>query len=192
MITTKGRSFATQVYNQLKAIETREIIEDVKKSCTYKGYIDFPNEMKRTGTVFKMKNSRLQDFEFILEATSCCRADRLGGKHHSARCIKTLNPNSIYVLVVPDDEFYVGYSNPRQEADNNDRIITNINNKHVISDIDFVIKSSQVDGLLTYINEIKGNVFHKPKTLKKYIFNYLYPEKNIEEAEKPAEMMANA
>lgn len=154
----KGNKFNLKIYEALNKISGVEAL----KEYSLKNFKEYPDENKRVDVVFTIKTEFITYSEPIfIECTTSCRADRINGKHHSARVAKEYNKNSKYILVFPDDNVYSTYKTPEREIKTNNELKRKINNKTVLTDIDKALKESEfvsfVDGLCKYNGDVIDN-----------------------------------
>ena len=158
-----GNNFNEEVFNQLSR---NNKITNLQKKVKYVNPL-YVEEGKIVDVSFKVDNPILSKFSFVLELTTSVRGDRVRGSSHSARIVKSCNPNIICLLVLKPEEKYDTYKNPKEEIKQARRIMDRINNEKMLTDIDFALTSDSLNDLIDILCEIKGRKIQKSVTVKK-------------------------
>ena len=102
-------------------------------------------------------NGKLGQVRFFIDTTTSARGDRIKAKAQDAEIYEKFGFKSVYLIVLPDDEFFDknGYANPTKEKNSCKNTVYrhNFRNLHKDEKVSLIVQESDLINFLEYIQK---------------------------------------
>ena len=133
-------------------------------------------------------NGKLKNIRIIIDTTTSARGDRLKAKAQDAEVYTSLGINSIYLIVLPNDDYFAenDYAKPNNEINACKKAIydNNFCNLYAEENVSLILQEKDLFNFLNYISKREVKDFNKLIALwKKFYYKDLYAKRKIDETE---------
>lgn len=192
---TPAEELAEKVYEKMEGdTYSEQLLEEVattyiqsQKGKVIRGENKF---FKRADITFDTEykyfiNEKLRNIHIIIDTTTSARGDRLKAKAQDCKVYKSLQLNTLYIIVLPNDDYFAvnGYDKPEYEIKQCKNAIydNNFDNSYSDEGVDLIVQEDNLIDFLKYISKRKeNNIEELVANWKKSAYNDMYNKKNVE------------